>query len=67
MLQLMTCLAEQHIVASHLPLETIQRWMELSNWVICSTRSREVLTHVAKLLRAIVKVKNVSLLIEVYR
>ncbi|EFX69271.1 hypothetical protein DAPPUDRAFT_228726, partial [Daphnia pulex] len=67
MLQLMTCLAEQQIVASHLPLETIQHWMEVSSWVICSARSREILTHVAKLLRAIVKVKNVSLLIEVYR
>ncbi|KAK4015632.1 hypothetical protein OUZ56_030607 [Daphnia magna] len=67
MLQLMTSLAEQHIVSSHLPLETIQSWMEVASWLIRSTRSREVLTHVAKLLRAVVKVKNVSLLIEVYR
>ena len=67
MLQLMTCLTEQNVVSSHLPLETIQRWMEISNWLIRSTRCRGILTHVAKLLRAVIKIKNVTLLIEVYR
>lgn len=67
MIQLMTCLTEQNVVASVLPLETIQSWMEITNWLIRSTRCREVLTHVVKLLRAVIKVKNVSLLIEVYR
>ena len=66
-IQLMTCLAEQHVVASILPQEAIQSWMELSSWLIRSSQSSQMLGHVARLLRAVIKVKNVTLLIEVYR
>ena len=63
MLQLMTCLTEENVVSSHLPLETIQRWMEISNWLIRSTYCRGILTHVAKLLRAVIKVNRFSILV----
>ena len=66
-LKLMTKLVEQSSVASQLTVETVQRWIELSRWLINSTQRRDVLSHVALLLRALIKVKKVPLLIEVYR
>ena len=66
-LRLMTKLTEQSPVASQLTVHTIQRWMELSRWLINATQRRDVLSHVALLLRALIKIKKVPLLIEVYR
>ena len=64
-LQLMTCLTEQN--AAQLSVETIQQWLQLSKWVLQSSRKQILLSLVAKLFRAMIKVKNVPLLIEVYR
>ena len=64
-LQLMTCLIEQN--AAQLSVETIQQWLQLSKWVLRSSRKQILLSLVAKLFRAMIKVKNVPLLIEVYR
>lgn len=66
-LKLMTILIEQSSVASQLTVETIQQWMELSRWLVNSTQRRDVLSHVALLLRSLIKLKKVPLLIEVYR
>ena len=64
-LQLKTCLTEQN--AAQLSVETIQQWLQLSKWVLQSSRKQILLSLVAKLFRAMIKVKNVPLLIEVYR
>ena len=67
MLQLMTCLAEQRSVASQLTADMIKRWMDVSNRQVRSTNRQDVLSRVALLLRTMIKIKNVPLLIEVYR
>ena len=64
-LQVMTCLIEQN--ASQLTVETMQRWIQLTQWVLESTRRQDLLSRVARLLRSMIKVKNIPLLIEVYR
>ena len=64
-LQLKTCLTEQN--AAQLSVETIQQWLQLSKWVLQSSRKQILLSLVARLFRAMIKVKNVPLLIEVYR
>ena len=64
-LQLMTGMIEQN--ASQLSVETIQQWLQLTKWVLQSTRRHILLSLVAKLFRSMIKIKNVPLLIEVYR
>ncbi len=67
LLGLMSVLAEQRSVASQLPVETIQSWMDLTKLLVGLTRRQDVLCRVALVLRTLIKIKNVPLLMEVYR
>lgn len=67
LLHLMRKVAEQHQCVLQLDIDTVQSWMKLSSRLIRTTRNRQVLARTAHLLRAMIKVKNVPLLIEVYR
>ena len=64
MLQLMTCLISG--VPSEIRIDTLQLWMDFANWLMQSDKPA-ALQQVSRLFRAMIQVKNVPLLIEVYR
>lgn len=67
MFHVMTCLAEQRSVASQLTVQMIKGWMDVCNRLVESTQHRGLLSRAAHFLRTMIKIRNVPLLIEVYR
>lgn len=64
-LRLMTSLVEG--VASQVTADSLQLWMDAAHWLVDAGRRPDLLRPLARLYRALIHIKNVPLLIEVYR